>query len=200
MVQGNILTWSIIIVADLFSILIGAYSGYKFIRAYLDNKDVMKYQGYMINAFLLIIVFPIIITSIGLNISPPQGNASIGISIQTDYLGSEYGNMDLPSRTVEVRRNKQNIINLGIQNEFNEMKTFSVDIVCQDTPDKCDKALDMLVPTKDDFGVEPKIVFELPITLNIRDIVPKDKYNFNITVKNQDGSVYDYIPLTIAVG
>ena len=60
----DIISWAIILGMDLFSICVGIYCVYTVIKAYREGKDITKYNGYIISAFVWIVMFPIIFTEI----------------------------------------------------------------------------------------------------------------------------------------
>lgn len=199
--MAGLLTWGIIFVGDVIFILLGFYSVYKFIKAYLGKRDLMKCQGYLINAFLLIIVFPLIITFGGLKLDDAYGGeyAQIGISVQTNDLQGVNNRISFDSKEFQFENDEEKEINLNINNDYQESEEFSIDISCVDDKQRCNKAVNTLVPKENKFNINPKIAFKLPISINISDDTPRGKYNFNITVKDEPASVYDSIPLTISV-
>lgn len=198
--MANLLAWIVIIAADLFSISFGFYSAYKFIMAFLDGRDLFKNQGYLFNAFFLIVVFPLFITFGGMKVADLGGKyAVVGIGIQTNDLSGANNRISFSSKEFKFEPNGEKSIDLRVINDLQENQDFSIDISCTDERKKCDKALDLLVPKQNVLNIDPKVTLLLPITLNLRDNIPKDKYSFNITVKDKSGSVYDSIPLTISV-
>jgi|SRR3989344_2281100 len=202
MPQADIMAKSIIIFLNVFSILLGLYSGFKFFKAYLDGKDIMKFKGYLINAFFLILIFPLLITVIGSKLAQlPSGQyAQIEIRVQTNDLRGVNDRISLSLKEYKIKPDEEHIIDLNIKNDFQQTNKFSIDVSCSDEKLKCDKALDILEPKEKEFNIRPKVTFKLPISINIKDEVPEGKYNFNITVKDEFDLFYDSIPLTISVG
>jgi hypothetical protein len=200
MVETNLLTWAIIIFLDVFSILIGFYSGYKFIRAFLDGKNLMRYQSYLITAFILIIIIPLFLTILVPKILPSEGKYSqVGIVAESSNNFGDYGHISFPNERMSFSANKPEVFDLVIKNEFNEEKKLSIDISCLDSAEKCQSGTKILTPNINQFNVNPKIIFQLPITINITNEIPPERYNFEILINNEDGSTYDKIPLTISV-
>ncbi|MBU0470978.1 MAG: hypothetical protein KKA62_01390 [Nanoarchaeota archaeon] len=186
---SSLFVWGTVIFLNIFSILIGFYSASKFIKAFIDGKDLFKYKGYLITAFLLIIIFPLIITAVVPNIVP----------ISSGYIAFEAtstnGYIECPS--VRYSSDKK-VIDLNIKNEFNEPRTLSVKVNCLESENKCKNILSAITPFQETFQANPKIVFKLPLKLNISDKISPEDYDFEIVVKNEDGSTYDKISLTIS--
>lgn len=197
----DLLTWSIIIIADVFSILLGFYSADRFIRAYLDKRDLIKYQGYLINVFLLMILFPLLITFGGMKLADSYGGkyTQIGISVQTNDLRGVNNKIYFDSKEFHFEPNEKREIDLNIINDLQVTEDFSIDIYCLDEKQKCNKAINTLIPNENEFNIDPTMTFKLPISINIKDDTPSGKYNFNISIKDESNSIYDSIPLTISV-
>ena len=201
MPQTDILTWGIIIIADFLSIFFGCFSAYRFIRAFLDKKDLMKYQGYLVCAFLLILVLPLLITFGGLKlVEVTEGDyVQMAIGIQLNDLSGVNNRISFSSKEFVVVPSEENIIDLNIMNDFQERRNFTIDFFCMDEKRKCGVVLDALVASKNKFSINPDVIFKLPISVNLKDSVPADAYVFNITIKDDGGFIYDSIPLTLSV-
>ena len=112
MPQADIMAKSIIIFLNVFSILLGLYSGFKFFKAYLDGKDIMKFKGYLINAFFLILIFPLLITVIGSKLAQlPSGQyAQIEIRVQTNDLRGVNDRISLSLKEYKIKPDEEHII------------------------------------------------------------------------------------------
>lgn len=45
-------------------------------------------------------------------------------------------------------------------------------------------AFEVLLPEKQSFEIEPEMTFKMPITVNMREELPKEKYTFNISLES----------------
>jgi hypothetical protein len=198
--MANLIQWFLIIGANALSILCGFYCVYKIISAFLNHHDLMKYQGYFISAFFCLLIFPLIITIGGLKIADfGKNNSPVIVAININDLRTTNDNVYFSSNNYVFDMNSKNTINLNINNQFNEEKEFNIAISCINDGNKCDDIINILIPEKKVFQIEPKIIFVLPIKVNIYDDLPKGKYDFNITINDDNNQNYDSIPLVIIV-
>lgn len=119
--MADLISWVIIIFANLFSILLGIYCIYQVIVALINRKDLMKYQGYLINGFLMIFVMPLFITFGGLKIVELRDEGRPQIGIEFDGEVGTQGNVRFSSSSYEINNDGQEV-DLKVENELDEEK------------------------------------------------------------------------------
>lgn len=177
--------WIVILVADLFSILLGGYSLYLVIDAFLNSKDLMKYQGNLLTAVFAIVVVPLIITYGGLAIYGSE--TQIGLSVEK---ASDDSKVRFASDNYNLQNDEK--VELQIYNTYPDERKFTVEVSC--TEEKC-KNSELLVPEKKEMTVKPGVTFDLPVAVKMKN-APEGKYSLNISVK-EAGKVYDSLKVKV---
>ncbi|MFW6013570.1 MAG: hypothetical protein ACOCQG_00185 [Candidatus Nanoarchaeia archaeon] len=199
--MADIVSWGIIIFANFFSILLGAYCVYKVIRAFLDGKDLMKYQSYFITGFLMIFILPFFITFGGLHLAElsSKGRPLVGLEFQVHSKSGTQGNVRFSESSHETNHDDEEL-ELEIDNEHEEEKRLNIDIICQDGDFKCEKITnDVFVPSEKNIFLEPRTVLEVPISLNITEETPKGTYDLNLTVNEEDGTPHGDVSFSVNI-
>ncbi len=172
----DILTLVLILLADIFSIACGVYLLIVFIRIYLDKGDLMKNKNYLINAFILIIVFPLIITGVGVMISNYYGYTPFDVSVEMESAG--------PESDFRIQR-EEGLYSIDISNP--SRSEYSVELSCPNREDSCKNMIEMILPEKKVITTEPLFRIEVPFKIKISDSESGD-YNVSLKVSEVNGS------------
>lgn len=187
----------LIIFINLVCICAGGYSLYKFISAFMEGKDMTRYQGYMVNGFILLLVLPTIITFAGLKLSGNISNNSGVIGFEVELENSRGVNniayFDSTSRELEGAK----IFNLNVPNNLRDNTKFEVRIECPDGS-FCSKHVDSVSVDETQLFISPKIVFKLPVRLYLGDGDVTESWVGDILILDDSGEIYDKIPLILS--
>ena len=199
--MADIVTWGIIIFANFFSILLGAYCFYKVIMAFLNRKDLMKYQGYFIYGFLMIFVLPIFITYGGLKIAEfdQGGKPIVGVEFDVHGGSGSSGNVRLSSNDY-VEMEGEKILDLEIENEDDKEKKLNIDVKCREDDTRCNEIKrNIIFPSNEEILLEPRFTIEVPISINISKDSPTGKYDLNLNITQEDGTSYGEVPFSLSI-
>ena len=195
----DVLTIGIIAVADFFLISAGLYSAIKVVNAYTDHRDMFMYRQHMINAFVLLFILPVIVTLIGIKISSFTPQTGIIIPVTIERVESAQGRFTLDGKQVDLRVDTPAEVALQLINELDQSEEFKVDMVCISNTEICAQTTNIILtpPTKKLIATSRSLT--LPILITLKKRVPAGSYQFNVTVRTQNNSVYDSGSMTIGV-
>jgi uncharacterized membrane protein len=199
--MANLTTWITIIIINIISIVFGLSSLYEVINAYLNKKDLIKYQTQIINAFFMILIIPLFITVGMLKYAENVENKSkmIGIGIEGYYIKGTNEKAYAESISNNFYINEERIINLGIKNDNKKTETFSIEINCKGSFQKCHKFEEIFEKTKYQETIKTKILFKIPIKVYIKNDIPIGDYDIDIIIKDEEDNIYDSVPFKINI-
>lgn len=200
MFDTNAVMWGVIIFLDAFSILIGLNAGYKFVQAFIQGKNLLRYKGYFITAVILIFLMPLLITQF----TPSILNLSKSISIVNvkpilaDGI-SDNEKIFLKNSEFFVSSNELNQFDLLIHNNDLNEKEYLLDITCQESLQKCERGEYLITFKSESFNIPALSEFELPIYVNVSENIVDKHFSYMISVKLLNGDTYTKIPIEISI-
>ena len=176
------LVWALVMFADAFSVLCGFYCVVKIFKRYAEGGDLFKVHGYFSAAFLLLLVFPLFTTIIGLKLIPeaPWGGAKIAAIVKAE------GSIQVAPTWDTF--NNEDAITLNIAGPQIEVPVRVSGVCSSVNGAACEGALSVSVP-EEEVLLEQGAVIKLPITLYKQNLKVESAM-INYTITGLDGRVY----------
>ena len=105
----------------------------------------------------------------------------------------------MDGKQVDLRVDTPAEVALQLINELDQSEEFKVDMVCISNTEICAQTTNIILtpPTKKLIATSRSLT--LPILITLKKRVPAGSYQFNVTVRTQNNSVYDSGSMTIGV-
>ncbi|MBD3310793.1 hypothetical protein GF351_06260 [Candidatus Woesearchaeota archaeon] len=198
MVSAVTIIWAFVITADIVFVFAGLYYLRKFLIAYQRGEDPSYHSGELMNAFVMLILLPAVVTGMGIRFAAADHEERT-ITMEMEQMRSPGGEIEVNWEVMQFSAGEHKEFILKIKNFRDQKMKVSVSVDCIGPSDACNSTKGMFNITNPSFVVFGKERFELPVHVFIN-TTEKSVSRHEIRVSHfTNSSLYATLPFNVIV-